>query len=151
VGSFRLSSRLELSATARVASGFPYTPVLGLRVNGVADAPDADGDGDRDEQVPERDRDGRLVFTPDRGGVSNLLSARLPAFARVDLRVSFRPRGPRGRWLFYLDVINALNRENVGAYEARLEHQPGADRPRVVLDPGPGIPLLPSLGVRLSF
>jgi hypothetical protein len=151
VGSYRATRKLELSVTARVASGFPDTPILGLRVNAVADTLDGDGDGNTAELVPERDQSGLLVYTPDRGGVSNLLTARLPAFARVDLRASFRPKGPSGRWLFYLDVINVLNRENVGAYEARLEHDPGADRPRIVLDAGQSLPLLPSFGVRFDF
>lgn len=151
VGAWRASAKLELSLTARLASGFPYTPVLGLRVSGAPDTRDGDGDGDVAELVPERDGGGLLVYTPDRGGAGDLLTARLPAFARVDLRASFRPAGPGGRWLFYLDVINALDRENVGAYEARLVHDPGADRPRLLLEAGRGIPLLPSLGVRVRF
>jgi hypothetical protein len=32
-------------------------------------------------------------------------------------------------------VINVLGRENVGAYETRLEHDPASDRPRVALEP----------------
>lgn len=151
VASWQASRKLELSWTARVASGFPYTPIRGLRVGAVADALDADGDGDTAELVPERDAGGLLVYAPDRGGVSNLLTGRLPLFARVDFRAAFRPKGPSGRWLFYLDVINVLNRENVGAYQAKLRYDPAGDRPRLTLAPRASLPLLPSVGVRFRF
>ena len=152
VAAWRAGRKLELALTARVASGFPYTPIRGLRVTEEFDARDADGDNVKQELVPERDLfNALLVYAPDRGGIDNLRSARLPAFARVDARVSFRPRGPAGRWLFYLDVINVLDRENVGAYLESLEHDPGADRPRLVLEPGAGVPLLPSVGIRFRF
>jgi hypothetical protein len=151
VAAFRAGGKVELSATARVASGFPYTPIRGLRVSAVADAADADGDGSRLELRPERDAEGRLVYTSDRGGVSNLGSARLPVFARVDFRASLRPKGAGGRWLFYVDVINLLDRDNVGAYQESLVYDPSSDRPRLVLEPGQGVPFLPSLGVRFRF
>jgi hypothetical protein len=72
-------------------------------------------------------------------------------FARLDARVSFRPKGPAGRWLFYIDAINVLDRENVGAYEVTLAHNPGGREPLVVQEPSAGIPLLPSFGVRFRF
>jgi len=151
VAGWRLGGKLELSATGRIASGFPYTPIVGLRVSGVADAGDRDRDGDTAEVVPERDANGLPVYIADRGGVANLNSARLPAYARLDARVAFRPKGPDGRWLFYLDAINVLSRENVGAYVESLQHDPGSDRPRLVVEPGPGVPFLPSVGVRFRF
>jgi hypothetical protein len=142
-GGWRFSPRWDLAATLRLASGFPRTPVVGLRVSAVEDAAGA--------LVPERDALGGLVYTTDLGSVSNLNSARLPLFLRLDLRLSFRPGGTSGRWLFYLDLINATGRENVGAYEALLEHDPTADRPRLVESPSQALPLLPSFGVRLRF
>ena len=153
VVALRMGRKLELSATGRIASGFPYTPVLGLRVSGVEDTRDADRDGNTTEIRPERDVTFRPVYVADRGGLDNLSSVRLPAFARLDARLAFRPKGPDGRWLFYLDVINVLDRENVGAYIESLEHDPtpGADRPRLVIEPAPGVPFLPSVGVRFRF
>ena len=117
VAALRLGSKVEVSATGRFASGFPYTPIVGLRVIGGERRRDDDRDRNRTELVPEHDVTFLPVYIPDRGGLENLLSARLPAFARVDARVSFRPKGPSGRWLFYLDAINVLDRANVGAYE----------------------------------
>jgi hypothetical protein len=151
VANWKPARNLDVGATFRVASGFPYTPVVGLRVEDAADVADQDRDGDTDERVPMRDLAGRLVWTTDLGTVANLNSARLPAFSRLDLRVSWKPRGEAGRWQFYLDVINALNRENAGELEPRLEYQPGADRPALVLERSQSIPLLPSFGVRFRF
>jgi hypothetical protein len=143
VVSVRSGARWELAATARVASGFPRTPVLGLRVSAVEDT--------RGRLVPERDKTGLLVYTTDLGDVANLNSARLPTLARLDLRANFRPHGARGRWLFYLDVINVTSRKNVGAYQASLTYDPASDRPRLEETPSRGIPFLPSFGVRFRF
>jgi hypothetical protein len=145
VASWRFSPKWELGATARAFSGFPLTPVLGLRV-----AAEEAGDG---RLVPATDAEGRYVYEPDRGGVSNLNTERLPAFFRLDLRLTWKPRGESGRWLFYLDVINATNRANAGQIDPRLEHDPLSpdDRPRLVLEPSANIPFLPSVGVRFRF
>lgn len=144
-GAWRLSRRWELAATARVASGFPRTPAVGVI---VAATPDP---AEPARLVPERDAAGNLIYTIDSGDVSNLNSARLPLFARLDLRGTFRPGGPSGRWELYLDVINALNRDNAGQIEAELEPDPASDRPVIVERRSQRIPLLPSFGVRFRF
>ena len=58
---------------------------------------------------------GLLEYGVDFGGVGNLNGARLPVFARVDARVTWRPRGAAGRWELYAEVINLLDRQNAGA------------------------------------
>jgi len=151
VGAYRLSPRWELASTVRVASGFPRTAPLGVRVAAVEDADDRDRDGVIGELLPDRDPAGRLLYEVDFGSVANLNEARLPVFARVDMRVSWRPRGATGRWEFYAEVINLLNRKNAGALEAELEHDPGADRPRIVEQRDQSIPRLPTVGVRFRF
>ena len=85
--------------------------------------------------------------------MDNLNTERLPAFVRLDLRLSWKPRGDTGRWLFYLDVINATNRDNVGQYDPRLSYDPASalDQPRLTLEPTAAIPFLPSIGVRFRF
>ena len=145
VGSWRISPKWELGATVRAFSGFPRTPVLGLRV-----AADETEDG---RLVPALDADGRYVYETQSGGVSNLNTARLPAFFRLDLRLSWKPRGDAGRWLFYLDVINATNRDNVGQVDPSLAYDPESalDQPGLVLEPTAAIPFLPSIGVRFRF
>ena len=72
-------------------------------------------------------------------------------FMRLDLRLNWRPRGERSRWLFYLEFINATNRENVGQYEAKLRPVTGAERPKVEETPAAGLPFLPTFGVRFRF
>jgi outer membrane receptor protein involved in Fe transport len=83
--------------------------------------------------------------------VGNLNGGRLPLFARVDARLTWRPRGDRGRWELYLEVINVLDRQNAGAFDPRLEYDPASDRPRIVEERDQAIPRLPTLGVRFRF
>jgi hypothetical protein len=151
VGTVRLGARFDLATTTRVASGFPRTPVVGLQPAAVRDSLDRDQDGNTEELVPLFDAAGRVVYTTDLGPVANLNSARLPVFARVDLRLTFRPHGAAGRWLFYLDVINATNRKNAGTIDPRLAYDPTASRPAVVEQRGTALPLLPSFGVKFRF
>lgn len=151
VGSYRLGAKWELGFTGNLASGFPRTPVRGLRAAAVADASDGDGDGNRSELVPQRDPEGRLVYTIDLGGVDNLNRGRLPYYARLDLRLTFRPGGDRGRFTLYLEGINVLNRDNASDLEARLVFDPTSDRPKVVEEPSLSLPFLPSFGVRYRF
>ncbi len=151
VASIRATHTLELSATLRLAGGFPYTPVQGLRVAGTPDVDDLDADGNRDELVPERDVEGRLVYALDRGGAHNLNTARLPHYARLDARLTYVPGWGRGHVRFYLDAINVLNRDNAGFPSSTLEYDPTSDRPRLVESYAGGIPFLPSLGIHVTF
>ena len=151
VASYRLSERWELAGTTRLASGFPRTPPLGVRAAAEADVADRDGDGNVRELVPAADAAGRLVYAVNFGGIDNLNNGRLPLFARVDLRATWRPRGAAGRWELYAEVINLLNRDNAGALEPELEYDPTSDRPKVVEQRDQGIPRLPTIGLRFRF
>ena len=151
VGQLHASRKLEVAFTFRAASGFPRTEPLGVRVVPVADTLDADKDGNTTELVPQRDATGLPVYTADFGSVSNLLRARFPVFARLDLRLNWKPKGESSRWLFYLEFINATNRTNVGRYEAKLRPVTGADRPSIDETPGGSLPFLPTFGIRFKF
>ncbi len=151
VASYRLSSRWEVAATTRVASGFPRTVPLGLRVAADEDLTDRDGDGEVDELLPAVDGAGRPVYGVDFGGIANLNGGRLPLFARVDLRATWRPRGASGRWEFYAEVINLLDRKNAGSLDPRLEYDPTSDRPRLVEVRDQSIPRFPTIGIRWKF
>jgi hypothetical protein len=145
VGTWRLDQKLDLGITARWASGFPFTPARGVRAVAVEDPTHPS------RLVPERNEDGNLVWSVDPGGASNLNSARLPDFARVDARLSFRPKGRSGRWLFYLEVINLLDRENAASidYDIRFDE---AGEPFIAgTRRDGGVPLLPTFGVRFRF
>jgi hypothetical protein len=101
--------------------------------------------------VPRVDANGLYAWTTDLGGAENLNSGRLPVFARLDLRATFKPRWMRNRWQFYLEVINALNRSNVGGFDTELQYNPDSDRPRLTYTASGALPLLPSVGVRYRF
>jgi len=151
VATYCFTPRWELASTTRVASGFPRTAPLGVRVAAVDDTLDSDGDGVTDELLPGQDAAGRLVYAVDFGSAGNLNQARLPEFARVDVRATWRPRGAAGRWEFHAEIINPLNRKNAGAFEPRLAFDPASDRPRIVEERDQSIPRLPTIGVRSRF
>jgi outer membrane receptor protein involved in Fe transport len=152
VGQLRFSPRLELSLAGHAASGIPFTPARRARVSPVEDLADLDGDGDRNEWIPAREESsGGFVYEPDLGPISNINSRRLPGIARLDFRLSWKPRGAAGRWLFYLDVINALGRRNGFLVAPELRFDPAGDGPTVFHRLAGGFPRLPSFGVRFRF
>jgi hypothetical protein len=148
----RFSSRLELGVTGRVASGLPSTPPRGVLVLGAPDVADRDRDGNVEELLPARDERGRPIYVADPGGAGTLNSMRLPTYARFDARLTFKPRGPAGRWLFYAEVLNVLDRRNASSYDWDIRLDPGAARPHIEISDGQdGLPLVPTLGVRFRF
>jgi hypothetical protein len=151
VATYRLNQLIDLGGTLRVQSGFPYTPALGVRVASIKDVDDRDGDGNVEELIPQRDSQGLLVWATDYGDVSNLKSARLPLYARVDFRATFKPGWMNRRWQIYVEIMNVLNRKNASTLEPELEYNPDSDRPRVTTNREGSLPLLPSLGVRFRF
>ncbi len=143
VANVRVTQRLELSLTGRFASGFPRTAPLGVYVTGVLDP--ATG-----RIVPEHDKDGALVYAIDYGGVQNLNGSRQPWYGRVDFRATFVPRWGKGRWRFYVDVINVLGRNN-GLEKDELAYDPAAALPKIVSKQEGGFPLMPSFGIHVRF
>jgi hypothetical protein len=85
------------------------------------------------------------------GGVANINSARLPVFARIDARFTYRPGGPEGRWSLYFDVVNLLNRNNAGLMLCRLGYNPVGKRPAIYMERDFYVPFLPYLGIRFRF
>ena len=151
VGQWNATPKIDVGFTVRASSGFPRTKPLGVRVVPVEDLLDADRDGNLTELVPERDDAGLPVYTADFGSAANLLNARYPWFARLDLRLNWRPHGEGSRWLFYLEFINATNRKNVSQYEATLRSTTRSDRPTIEEVPMNGLPFLPTFGIRFRF
>jgi hypothetical protein len=143
VGRYRAGNRFDVALTARLASGFPWTPPVGLRVSAVED--------ERGMLVPELDREDNLVYTTDLAGVENLNSGRLPFYARFDIRATYRPGGLTGRWSIYFELINAFDRDNAVELQSELEHNPESVVPRLNQVPGAAFPRIPSFGVRFRF
>jgi hypothetical protein len=50
-----------------------------------------------------------------------------------------------------VEVLNALNRQNVSGISSTLEYDPASERPRLVEERGGSIPRIPSFGVRFQF
>ena len=149
---FRIGPRLDLSATGRWATGLPRTPAVGVRLTLVPDAGDVDSDGNREEQVPQHDAGGHPVFQPDLGDVASINSARLPHFARLDARLTYRPSWNGDRWAFYLDFVNLLNARNVTKIDSALVFDPLSDRPGIIeRAEDRGSPFFPSFGIRFWF
>lgn len=139
VGRYRLTSRWDVAATLRVASGFPHTAPLGVRVSAVED--------ERGRLVPATDPAGNLIYTVDYGDLNNLNGARLPHYARVDVRGTYR----RGRWSLYMEVLNLLGRDNAVVLEPRLRHDPDSTQPQVFETASQGFPRIPTFGLRVRF
>ncbi len=94
---------------------------------------------------------GLYVWSVDRGGVENLNTARLPAYARLDLRVTFNPKNVTGRWQIYAEIFNVLNRKHGSTISYSLRPDLSKDRPRLVSKVDSGLPAVPSFGVRYRF
>ena len=60
-------------------------------------------------------------------------------------------RSPASRWQIYLEVINALDRDNAGQLTPELRYDPSSDRPSILLSPDAGLPRLPTFGIRVKF
>ena len=85
------------------------------------------------------------VFNNEDGGYLNArgTEGRLPAFHQLDLRVDKRWILRRASVTAYLDVQNVYNRTNVEAYIYNYDFSSAAG--------GVGLPIFPSLGLRVDF
>jgi TonB family protein len=113
-GVYRLGRGWEIGATVRYTSGTPYTPIVGSTYDGTVD-----------------------VYSPRSG---RPMSARNPAFSRVDLRVQKTWTFSKWSLAAYLDVQNALNAPNREGFNYSYDYGRR--------DGNRGIPILPILGLR---
>jgi hypothetical protein len=149
VASLHAKRSIEIGATARFASGEPWTPPSGLRVAPIEDFDDKDGDGNRTELIPSTVSGLFYEYTLLPGGLALHNSARMPWYIRVDLRASFNPHG--GRWTFYVEVINALDRHNPELTSTDWTRDLTTGRVTFFRKDLLTLPRLPSLGVHFRF
>jgi hypothetical protein len=85
------------------------------------------------------------------GGETNVNTARLPAYHRLDLRLSrdVRVLGLDGQ--FYLDVINVYNRKNVLAYRYGVVVDAERAVPVLRRERTTMFPILPTIGFSFVF
>ena len=122
---YRASRNWSLTTAYTFHTGWPYTNEIG---------------------VPVRRRNGTmdLAVRPD-----SLYGARLPAYQRMDLRVTRRRQTPVSDWRFFVEIINLTNHENVLGYDIfRVKDASGALR--LQRDTETWFSILPSLGVSWS-
>jgi hypothetical protein len=141
VWNWRAGTHFEFAGTARAASGFPRTPPSGIRVPSIEQ-------GSRLVPVTFGPNQFNLEVAP--GGVAELNSERMPMFARVDLRLGYRPRGVNGRWQIYLEVLNALNRKNAWFMDADIVGG-GTGGLHLQEEPIGGLPRIPTFGIRVRL
>ena len=137
---YRLSRTLELGARWRYGSGFPHTPPVGIRPR--ISATERDGETVREVQT---DSKGKVIFNVDRGDFSNRNTERLPDYSRLDVRLNWYTTVWGLNWLFYLDVINILNRKNVFSYRYSVEDAEIIERPSTMF------PIIPTFGISFRF
>jgi TonB family protein len=113
-GVYRLGRGWEVGATVRYTSGTPYTPIVGSTYDATAD-----------------------VYSP---RIGRQMSARNPAFSRIDLRVQKTWTFSRFSLAAYLDVQNVLNSPNREGFNYSYDYgRREGNR---------GLPILPILGLR---
>ena len=123
--SYRPFANWTMTGAWTYHTGWPYTREIG---------------------VPVRRRNGTtdLAVRPD-----TLYGRRLPAYNRMDLRVTRRRVTPDGEFRFFFEVINLLNHENVLGYDVFRVQDPGGAL-RLQSDPETWFSILPSLGISWS-
>ncbi len=120
--SYRAGRNWTITSGLTFHTGWPYTDELG---------------------VPVRKRNGTmdLAVRPD-----SLYGKRLPAYQRLDLRVTRRKVTANGEFRFFFEVINLTNHENVLGYDIFRVHD-AAGALRLVRETETWFTILPSLGV----
>ena len=156
----RLGEAFQAGLTWRFGSGFPYTPARGLRPL-VAEVIDPDTGSLRGVVLTDPVT-GFVRLVPDFAGVTNLNSARLPAYHRLDLRVGYTTLWQGQPVEVYLDLINVYNRKNVVSYKYVIDvFEPSGEglpislrppaEPILYLEPVYMLPFIPSLGFNFTF
>jgi hypothetical protein len=140
VMNYRFTRVFEVGAHWRYGSGFPHTPAVGVRPR-IA-VTEEDGEIVRELRT---DSQGRVIFTVDRGDFSNRNTARLPDYSRVDVRFNWYTSFWGLNWLFYLDIINILNRKNIIGYRYFIEDAEIKERAMTMF------PIIPTFGFNIRF
>ena len=148
-----------MAVTWRFGSGFAYTPARSFEpLVATVDDPVT---GDQRGIVLTDPATGHVRLVPRYGDARNLNAARLPAYHRLDARLTYILRRGRRAFEVYVDLINVYNRRNVQSYqyfiavEEPLAGLPGAltpaPKPLLFREPVYMFPFIPSFGFSFSF
>lgn len=154
ISNFQSSDAWSFNLTWRFGTGLPYTEPIGLDPMNFTWQGDSFFISD-----PET---GNIQLNPDFGELENVNQKRYPSYNRIDLRAQYSGSNGRIRYDLYLDIINALNFQNVQSYKYVI--YPVDPNPEGVPDflrrsswvelkrePIYMYPFIPSLGVKLQF
>jgi outer membrane receptor for ferrienterochelin and colicin len=145
VGGYKINDWLDLAVRWRYGSGFPITLAIGLQPR-IIRMPNGQ------HVVQEDPLFGRTMFSLDFGGEENINAARLPAYHRLDVRLTAHAEFWGARWDFYLDIINLYNRTNVIGYNYDVEWDvPVGQVPGVIRFVNGMLPIVPTLGISAVF
>lgn len=161
---FDAGAGVQLSANWQYGSGFPHTPAVRVEplIGFAADTMLVDGEPVIEETpfVLADPATGYARFIPDFGPISERNGARLPAYHRLDLRLSYSGKIGSAPFSVYADFINVYNRKNVFQYQPIIYIE-GDDpelplalrfpKPVLALRPVYMLPFVPSLGFSVSF
>jgi hypothetical protein len=123
VGNYKINPGWEVGFKWIYSSGQPYTPVTGpglLKNSG-----------------------GINYYLPPTGAIN---SARLPDYARLDLSTSLTTVYNTWQWRIYVEIINALNNQDVLGYQYNYDYS-NYQQPPAVKD----LPFLPYAGVEVKY
>ena len=125
--SYAFDGGWKIGAKYRAQSGDAFTPLVSVAVDPATGAP-----------------------TPTFGAP---FSERLRAYHRLDVRLEKQARYGFGDVLYYVDILNITDRENVANREFPLRNTSldDANAPTILPDDEEGIPFFVALGVKLSF
>ncbi len=147
VGDYKLNSWLDLGVRWRYGSGFPYTPLVGVKPRVVPlDESETTWAIQRETLLGDK-----VIFSLDYGDESNQNASRLPAYHRLDFRLTAHFNTSYARWQIYLDIINAYNNQNVIAYQYDVVPDPEGGLPIFNREAQGMLPIFPSIGVNLRF
>jgi len=138
---YTFNSWLTAGMRWKYGSNFPYTPPVGIKPRIVSVTRNG-----QEEKVIQVDRDGDVIFDIDRGGEANKNSARLPAYHRLDIRMTAKADYWGLEWNFYVDVINVYNRKNILAYAFYINDDLTIGKNATSM-----LPLLPTIGFSVRF
>jgi hypothetical protein len=138
---YRASSWLSFGLRWKYGSGFPYNEPVGSKPRIVLTGTGADA-----RPEIQYDEYGHVIFDIDRGGEVNKYNGRLPAYHRLDARITAKAGYWGWDWDFYLDVINVYNRANVFNYRFFQKDDLTVGRSAISM-----LPIIPTLGVSIRF
>jgi hypothetical protein len=144
MGTLHLGARWSLGARFRYGTGFPHTAPTGS-------APIVVESHDGDARILTHSATGAVRFKPRFGGPERRYMDQLPAFHRLDLRLTRTVDWSAVSGRFYVDVINAYNRRNVLSYQYAAVTTPSNIRPVVYQQAIYMLPVVPSVGFHLTF